>query len=227
MHFSRPNYCIPMVYFLAASPSQSSASRGLKSTFKTVLHGLFLVLALPAATLAGFGRFPAMFTLGAHAAATIPGVVGDYFRIAYYKLTLKQCSLYSRVSFGSFFAHPEVVLGRGVYIGSYCILGNCRIGDRTQIASQVQILSGRQQHSRDSQGRMTGSDEGKFEPIEIGSDCWLGASSVIMADIGPGTTIGAGAVVVHPVAAQVVAVGNPARVIKELSLELRADGVIK
>jgi acetyltransferase-like isoleucine patch superfamily enzyme len=199
----------------------------MKSTFKTVLHGLFLALALPAATLAGFGRFPATFAIGAHAASVLPGVVGDYFRIAFYKLTLKKCSLYSRVSFGSFFAHSDAELGRGVYIGSYCILGSCSIGDRTQIASQVQILSGRQQHIRDSQGRITGASEGKFEPIEIGSDCWIGASSIIMADIGPGTTIGAGAVVVRPVAAQVVAVGNPARVIKELSLELRADGVIK
>lgn len=199
----------------------------MKSTFKTVLHGLFLALALPAATLAGFGKFPAMFNIGAHAASMIPGIVGDYFRIAYYKMTLKKCSLYSRVSFGSFFAHPEAEVGAGVYIGSYCIIGNCSIGDRTQVASLVQILSGRQQHSRDSQGRIAGADEGKFEPIEIGCDCWIGASSIIMADIGPGTTIGAGAVVVRPVAAQVVAVGNPARVVKELSVELRADGVTR
>jgi len=199
----------------------------MKSTFKTVLHGLFLALALPSATLAGFGRFPAMFNIGAHAASIIPGVLGDYFRIAFYKLTLKRCSLYSRVSFGSFFAHPDVELGRGVYIGSYCILGSCSIGDRTQIASQVQILSGRQQHSRDSQGRISGASEGRFEPIEIASDCWIGAASIIMADIGPGTTIGAGSVVVRPVGAQVVAVGNPARVIKELSVAVPADGVMK
>jgi acetyltransferase-like isoleucine patch superfamily enzyme len=199
----------------------------MKRTFKIVLHGLFLALALPWAALAGFGRFAATFTIGAHAVASVPGVVGDYLRIAYYKLTLKRCSMYSRISFGSFFAHADAVLGQGAYIGSYCILGSCSIGDRTQIASQVQILSGRQQHSRDSQGRITGAGEGKFEPINIGSDCWIGASSIIMADIGSGTTIGAGSVVVRPVAAQVVAVGNPARVVKELSLELRADGVTK
>ena len=199
----------------------------MKSTFKSVLHGLFLALALPAATLAGFGKFPAMFNIGAHAASMIPGIVGDYCRIAYYKLTLKKCSLYSRVSFGTFFAHPDAEVGRGVYIGSYCILGSCRIGDRTQIASQVQILSGRQQHSRDSQGRISGASEGRFEPIEIASDCWIGAASIIMADIGPGTTIGAGSVVVRPVGAQVVAVGNPARVIKELSVAVPADGVMK
>ncbi len=203
----------------------------MKRIIKQVLHGLFLALALPWAALAGFGRFPVMFTIGAQAVASVPGVVGDYLRIAFYKLTLQRCSMYSRVSFGSFFAHPDATLGQGVYIGSYCILGSCSIGDRTQIASQVQILSGRQQHSRDSQGRISGATEGKFEPIDIGSDCWIGASSIIMADIGTGTTIGAGSVVVRPVAAQVVAVGIPARVVKdlsqELSLELRADGVTK
>jgi hypothetical protein len=75
----------------------------MKKTLKLGLHALFLVLSLPAAAVAGFGRFPATFTMGAHAVSQIPGILGDYFRIAYYKLTLKQCSLYSRVSFGSFF----------------------------------------------------------------------------------------------------------------------------
>ncbi len=216
-----------MLYWVAAFPQPAVCSRGMKPFIKLVLHGLFLALALPAAALSGFGRFPSTFVLGAQAAATAPGIVGDYFRIAFYKLTLKQCSLFSRVSFGSFFAHSDAMLGRGVYIGSYCILGRCSIGDRTQIASQVQILSGRQQHSRDSQGRISGSNQGNFQPITIGSDCWIGASSIIMADIGMGTTIGAGSVVVQPVAAQVVAVGNPARVVKELSRQLPADGVMK
>ena len=199
----------------------------MKSIFKHGLHALFLALALPAAAIAGFGRFPAIFTLGAHAFAMLPGIIGDYCRIAFYKLTLKQCSLYSRVSFGSFFAHPDAVLGRGVYIGSYCILGHCSIGDRTQIASQVQILSGRRQHSRDSAGRISGSTEGEFEWLEIGADCWIGASSIIMAPIGEGTTIGAGSVVVRPVAAQVVAVGNPARIIQEKTPQLQGNGVLK
>jgi virginiamycin A acetyltransferase len=199
----------------------------MKQAIKNVLHGLFLVLALPAAAIAGFGRIPPTFAIGAHSAAMVPGILGDYFRIAYYKLTLKQCSLYSRVSFGSFFAHSDAVLGRGVYIGSYCILGRCSVGDRTQIASQVQILSGRRQHSRDQQGLITGSAEGEFEWIEIGADCWIGASSIIMAPIGSGSTIGAGSVVVRPIAAQVVAVGNPARIIKESSPQYEGNGVMK
>jgi virginiamycin A acetyltransferase len=199
----------------------------MKQALKTVLHGVFLALALPSAALAGFGRIPATFAMGAHAAAMVPGILGDYFRIAYYKLTLKQCSLHSRVSFGSFFAHSDAALGNGVYVGSYCILGRCSIGDRTQIASQVQILSGRRQHSRDAEGQITGSAEGEFEWIEIGADCWIGASSIIMAPIGNGSTIGAGSVVVRPIAAQVVAVGNPARVVKEVTPQLEVSGVTK
>ena len=135
-------------------------------------------------------------------------------RIAFYKLTLKHCSLDSRIEFGSFFSHPSASIGEGVYIGAYCVLGRCSIGDRTQIASHVQILSGRRQHSRDASGKIRGSEEGEFERIEIGADCWIGAAAIVMAPVGQGTSIGAGAVVVKPVEAGVVAVGNPARVLK-------------
>jgi len=50
--------------------------------------------------------------------------------------------------------------------------------------------------------------------VAIGADCWIGAAAVIMADIGEGTTIGAGSVVTKPIPAGVVAVGSPARVIR-------------
>lgn len=185
-----------------------------KRYLKFIAVGVAMLFALPWALIAGFGRFTEMFPLAAQACATAPGLVGDYLRIAFYKLTLQQCSLESRISFGSFFAHSSAVVGRGVYIGSYCVLGNCRIGDRTQIASHVQILSGRRQHPREASGQIGASSEREFQVIDIGQDCWLGAGAIIMAPVGARTTIGAGAVVVHPVEAGVIAVGNPARVIK-------------
>jgi acetyltransferase-like isoleucine patch superfamily enzyme len=188
----------------------------MKRTVKLLVQGLSLAVAFVPALLAGFGRFHAMFTIGAHGFAQAPGIIGDYLRIAYYRLTLQRCSLESRISFGSFFAHPEAEVGHGVYIGSYCVLGRCVIGDRTQIASHVQILSGRRQHSRDEAGQVSGAEEGVFESVEIASDCWLGAGAIIMAPVGEKTTIGAGSVVVGPIEASVVAVGNPARVIKKV-----------
>lgn len=190
--------------------------KALKTAAKLLVRGLFLVLVLPLAALTGFGRITWLYKLFAELCALAPGVVGDYVRIAFYKLTLQSCALSSRICFGSFFAHREAVVGDHVYIGAYCILGHCRIGDRTQIASHVQVLSGRRQHARDSAGQIGG---GAFDPIEIGADCWIGASSVIMATVGSGTTVGAGAVVVKELPPGVVAVGNPAQVIREVRRE--------
>jgi len=121
--------------------------------------------------------------------------------------------LSARISFRSFFAHAEAGVADGVYIGSYCIPGKVRIGERTQIASGVQILSGSRQHGRDREGRVTGAHEGEFREVRIGADCWIGAAAVVMADVGEGTTIGAGSVVTKPIPPGVVAVGIPARVV--------------
>jgi acetyltransferase-like isoleucine patch superfamily enzyme len=79
-----------------------------------------------------------------------------------------------------------------VYIGSYCIVGKAVIGARAQIASGVQILSGSRQHARKSTGEIPGAEEGAFATVTIGSDCWIGAAAVVMADVGQGTTIGFG-----------------------------------
>ena len=181
---------------------------------KTLVHAVALVCTAPAALLCGFGRIRFLYGTFAQMYALMPGLPGDYLRIAFYRLTLQRCSLSSRISFGSFFAHPEACLEQGVYIGSYCVLGRVAIGARTQIASGVQILSGKNQHARDAGGRITGSDQGVFMTVTIGPDCWIGAAAIVMADVGAGTTVGAGAVVTKPLPANVTAVGNPARVIQ-------------
>jgi acetyltransferase-like isoleucine patch superfamily enzyme len=186
----------------------------LKTLLKGCLHGLFLSLAFPFAVLSGFGRIETIFLFWAQFCAAIPGLPGDYLRIAYYRMTLDACALESRIQFGSFFAHPESRVGRGVYIGSYCVLGRTSIGERTQIASAVQILSGSRQHHRDGEGHILGAEHGIFESIHIGSDCWIGAGAIVMAEVGAGTTIGAGSVVTKPIPPGSVAVGSPARVIR-------------
>jgi virginiamycin A acetyltransferase len=180
---------------------------------KRLAQGIALLLIAPAALLCGFGRVQSLYTIFAHAYSQAPGIIGDYLRTAFYRLTLEQCSLDSRISFGSFFAHPEARIAEGVYIGSYCVIGRVHIGARTQIASAVQVLSGKHQHTRDAEGRITGSDQGSFTTVEIGADCWIGAAAIVMADIGDHVTIGAGAIVTKPIPPNSVAVGNPARVL--------------
>jgi len=173
-----------------------------------------LLLIFPCALLAAFGRFKGGFTFFAQALSLAPGLPGSYLRVAYYAMTLRSCSLESHIGIGSFFADPQASVGRGAYIGSLCILGQTDIGDRTQIASGVQILSGRRQHGRGQDGRIQGAEEGMFEVVSIGSDCWIGAGAIVMAAIGEATTIGAGSVVTRPIPPRSVAVGNPAKVIK-------------
>jgi acetyltransferase-like isoleucine patch superfamily enzyme len=186
----------------------------VKSLLKNAIRLLWLAIAFLPALLSGFGRFKPLYTFFSHACALGPGLAGDYLRTAFYHLTLTSFPMDSRVSFGSFFAHPGVQVGSGVYIGSYCVLGRTNIGAGTQIASGVQVLSGRQQHVRDEKGRISGAEKGHFQVVTIGVQCWIGAGAIVMADVGAHSTVGAGSIVTSPIPPWSVAVGNPARVIK-------------
>ncbi len=55
-------------------------------------------------------------------------------------------------------------------------------------------------------------------PVHIGRNCWIGAGTVIVpgVSIGDNTVIGAGSVVTKDIPANVVAVGNPCRVLREI-----------
>jgi virginiamycin A acetyltransferase len=181
---------------------------------KRIAQVVALIAAFPFALLAGFGRIARAFEFFAHLVALAPGLPGSYLRVAYYAMTLRSCSLECHIGFGSFFAHAQASVGRRVYIGMLCVLGQTSIGDRTQIASGVQILSGRRQHGRSQDGRIEGAEHGTFEVVPIGADCWIGAGAIVMAEIGEGTTVGAGSVVTRPIPARSVAVGSPAKVIK-------------
>ncbi|GGK81864.1 maltose O-acetyltransferase [Planomonospora parontospora subsp. parontospora] len=88
------------------------------------------------------------------------------------------------------------------------------IGDDVQIGTNVQLLT--PTHPVDPEPRRA-----KWEaaaPITIGDNVWLGSGSIVLAGvtIGENTVVGAGAVVTRDLPANVVAVGNPARVIRTI-----------
>lgn len=180
---------------------------------KRFAQGFSLAAVFPSALICYFGRIERLYTFFAHLHSLTPGFIGNYFRAAFYKLTLRECSIDITISFGTFFSRHTAYVGPYVSIGSFCVIGCARIGARTQIASHVEIPSGRREHARDAEGRLATIED---EEVVIGADCWIGASAIVMANVGDGATIGAGSVVVKDVPAGVVAVGNPARVIRSM-----------
>ena len=56
-------------------------------------------------------------------------------------------------------------------------------------------------------------------PVHIGNNCWIGSGAVILpgVTIGDNSVIGAGSVVTKDVPPNVIAVGNPCRVMREIS----------
>ncbi len=88
------------------------------------------------------------------------------------------------------------------------------IGDDCFIGPNVSIYTAC--HSTDPVERNTRREWA--EPVTIGDNVWIGGSVTILpgVTIGDNVTIGAGSVVTKDIPSNVVAVGNPCRVIKHL-----------
>ncbi len=88
------------------------------------------------------------------------------------------------------------------------------IGADVQIGPNVQLLT--PTHPVDPEERLEGWETGL--PITIGDNVWLGGGVIVVpgVTIGEHTVVGAGAVVTKDLPARVLAVGNPARVIRRL-----------
>ncbi|WP_328902159.1 sugar O-acetyltransferase [Streptomyces sp. NBC_00441] len=88
------------------------------------------------------------------------------------------------------------------------------IGRDCQIGPNVQLLT--PTHPVEPEPRRDKLEAAR--PITIGDNVWLGGGAIVLAGvtIGDNSVIGAGAVVTKDIPANVVAVGNPARVIRSI-----------
>ncbi|WP_461028364.1 sugar O-acetyltransferase [Streptomyces sparsus] len=93
-------------------------------------------------------------------------------------------------------------------------VGRVTIGADVQIGPNVQLLT--PTHPVEPEARRAKWEAA--EPITIGDNVWLGGGVIVCpgVTIGENTVVGAGAVVTRDLPANVVAVGNPARVIREV-----------
>ena len=89
------------------------------------------------------------------------------------------------------------------------------VGDYTMIGPNVTIATGG--HPILPQLREQGYQYNA--PVKIGRNCWIGAGAIIVpgVTIGDNSVIGAGAVVTKDIPPNVLAVGNPCRVLREIS----------
>lgn len=99
--------------------------------------------------------------------------------------------------------------------GLVCLdVAKITIGNDVQIGPNVQLLTAT--HPIEPGPRRDKWEGSK--PIAIGNNAWLGGGVIVCpgVTIGENTVVGAGAVVTKDLPANVVAVGNPARVVREI-----------
>jgi acetyltransferase-like isoleucine patch superfamily enzyme len=116
---------------------------------------------------------------------------------------------------------PETPGVGHVRVGSYCLIcpgvrlgaaAGISIGDNTMLANGVYVTDS---DWHDIYNRIS---IGRAEPVVIGENAWIGDSAIVCkgVTIGDNSIIGAGSVVVKDIPANVIAAGNPARVVKSL-----------
>ncbi|MBV9880787.1 MAG: sugar O-acetyltransferase [Gemmatirosa sp.] len=111
----------------------------------------------------------------------------------------------------------NIELGAGVFFNFNCVvLDVCRVrvGDHTLFGPAVQLLTA--MHPLDAMLRRR---QEYAKPIEIGSDVWMGGGVIVCPGvrIGSRTVVGAGSVVTRDLPDDVLAAGNPCRVIRPIT----------
>ena len=119
----------------------------------------------------------------------------------------------------------NITIGANSLVNNNCLLMDCfpiTIGDRVLIAPFCQLITGG--HELNAADRFVTNDKGELgtmttgAPIRIEDEAWLGAGVIVLPGvvIGARTTVGAGSVVTKSLPSDVLAAGNPARVIRQL-----------
>ena len=126
---------------------------------------------------------------------------------------------YIEPPFRANWAGAHLYLGNNVYVNFNLTIvddADIFIGDRVMIGPNVTIATANHPICPRIRARALQYNRS----VSIGNNVWLGAGTVIVpgVTIGDNTVIGAGSVVTKDVPANVVAVGNPCRVLREIGV---------
>lgn len=111
----------------------------------------------------------------------------------------------------------NIRVGERFYANFGVVILDCAqvtIGDDVKLAPNVQIYTAH--HPLNAQTRRTWLE--LASPITIGNNVWIGGGAIILPNvsIGDNSVIGAGSVVTKDIPTNVVAAGNPCRVLRTL-----------
>lgn len=141
---------------------------------------------------------------------------GRYLRSFFARKIIKKCGNNVNFEKNARFT-PLLSIGDNSGVGINCEINGCvTIGNDVMMGPEVVIYTSGHSHKRtDIPMRLQGFSNAK--PVEIGDDVWLGRRAIILPGvcIGNGSIIGAGAVVTKDIPPFSVAVGVPAKVIKD------------
>lgn len=111
----------------------------------------------------------------------------------------------------------NIQLGSKVFFNFACVVldvAEVQIGNNALIGPAVQIYTA--MHPLNAEERQRGLEFAK--PVAIGSNVWIGGGAIICpgVSIGDRAVIGAGSVVTRDIPGDVVAAGNPAKIIRKI-----------
>ncbi len=143
-------------------------------------------------------------------------------RILMFRLLLGKLGNDVLIDYGTYFRYPKKIsIGDGASINRGCELyaahlatgGTITIGSNVAIGPHVKVFAGGHDYNTLNLADTAG-------PVVIGDFAWIGGNSTILpgVHIGEGAVIGAGSVVTRDIPPYTIAVGNPARVIKQRAL---------
>jgi acetyltransferase-like isoleucine patch superfamily enzyme len=143
----------------------------------------------------------------------VPGLLGQYLRRAFLEHTLAHCAPTAAIAFGTTFSAEGTRIDDRVYIGPNCHIGLAHIARDVLIAPCVHIPSGSHVHGIRELTVPIRDQPGVHQMVHVGAGAWIGALAIVMANVGSGTIVAAGAVVTKALPDNVIAAGVPARVL--------------
>ena len=135
------------------------------------------------------------------------------------------CQLFGQADKTTFINQPfhcdygiNIKVGKNFFANFNCVMldsGGITIGDNVMLAPNVSLYT--VGHPLDAELRNEGCEQAA--PITIGNNVWIGGSVVILPGItiGDNVVIGAGSVVTKNIPANSLAVGNPCRILREIT----------